>query len=177
MLLLQRAAGAALAFARRPGVSWSTLAWNPPLDNVTSASALIALLLLALWWWFDSTWMLNAAKVTSGWTRFTFLTFWTPLAYLSHWLLFFGGCGVLVTISSGRSGIRWTETTVRIDVIAYIGLFAFICLGLGLFGMILSRWKANRLADTAFRSHMSSFRQRLKQLEAKSAAQPEEKAE
>lgn len=171
MLMLQLAAGASVAIARRPGVEMSTHAWNAPLDIYAAASVMIVLLALAGWWWLDSTWMLNAADVKSGWSRFVFLTFWTPAAYISTWLVFFGGCGVLVTISSRRPGIRFTANTARLDSLAYVGVFSFICLAVGLFGVILARWWSNRLADKAFDNRMSSFRERMKAAEAERAAE------
>ena len=82
--------------------------------------------------------------------------------------------GVLATMASKQSGIRFTANTARIDPIAYIGLFSFACLACGLFGMILTRWWSHRLADTAFQSHMSNFRRRLREQERLRAEQARE---
>ena len=170
MVMLQLAAGGALALARRPGVQVHNLAWNPPLDQYATASVIIVALALMLWWWFDGSQMLNAADVKSGWTRFVFLAFWTPFSYLSTWLIFFGGCGVIATIASRRSGVRWTDVTLRIDSIAYIGFFSFGCLAVGIFGVIAARWWSNRLADASFTDRMTNFRAQLKTLERERAA-------
>lgn len=161
MVVLQFAAGASLAFSRRPGFELSTLYWNDPLDSVATAALMIVIASVAFWWWCDSAWMLNAARVDSGKQRFLFLVIWTPLGYLSHWMIFIGGCSVFaIIIANDRSGIDWSGDVVRIRPIFYLGLGAFIMLACGLFGAIATRWASDRLADFAFNSRIVEFRER-----------------
>ena len=160
MVLLQFAAATSLAFSRRPGFELRTLEWNEPLDSVATAALMIVIASITTWWWCDSAWMLNAARVDSGRRRFTFLVVWTPIGYLSHWMLFIGGCGVFSTIMANESGIDWRGNILRISPIFYVGIGFFVMLTVGTFGAIFTRWASNRLADIAFNTRIENFRQR-----------------
>lgn len=160
LLLLQGGIGAAVAIGRRPGFHFLNLSWNPPLDAIDTTAVALVLSGTILWWWWDSNFLLNAVELTSGLGRFLFLTLWTPLGYLSHWLLFFGGCGVLAITASKGSAISRSDTHLRIEPEFYLGIFAFGMLAAGLFGVILARWACSRLADDAFERRITAIRAR-----------------
>ncbi len=84
MVIIQLAVGLGVAISRRPGIEPFSLEWSPSLNAKQSFQVIFVLVCVTTWWWWDSAWLLNVTRLDSSWTRFTFLSFWTPLGYCCH---------------------------------------------------------------------------------------------